>query len=140
MHAVHAVELASHFTQFFGVYDFEEFVPLSPQSSFLHAASFGHCLGQRLQALILTSTGFEFTGEDYGRSRRAADDGSIGSFQGRYFELFVQRTRKDDVSAAVIAGDHAEHDGTFEIDYGSADLSAVLKLQAPHRLRRTVKS
>ena len=39
-----------------------------------------------------------------------------------------------DERAAVVAGDHAEHDRAVEVDDGPADLGAVLQLQLAHRL------
>src|SRR6516165_3541419 len=135
MHAMYAVKLGGELAQLLGVYEFEEFVPLDAQAPFLHAVSFGHRLAQHLQALVLTSPGIDFARKNDRRRRRASDDRGVRSLKGRDFQTFVQGARENHISAPVIAGDHAEYHGAFEVDYGSPDLGPVLKLQLAHRLR-----
>src|SRR5579862_1020161 len=45
LYGVDAIELSCHFPQFFGMYDFEEFVPLGAQAPFLHTVRLGHRIG-----------------------------------------------------------------------------------------------
>ena len=133
------VEFGGHLSQFFGVHNLEQFVPLGPQTSFLRTLGFGHRLAEGFETRILTSPGFNFTGKNHRRCRRAADYGGVSSFQSGYFKILVEGPREDHIRTSVVAGDHAKDDGALEVDDCPANLGAVLQLQPAHRLGRAVE-
>src|SRR5271169_3273993 len=65
MHAMDAVELTGHLSQFLGMHGLEEFVPFCPQSAFLRTLSLRHYLAQRLKPFVFASSRFNFGGEDH---------------------------------------------------------------------------
>src|SRR5208283_190329 len=127
-HAMHTVELVGHLAQFFGMYDFEEFVPLGTQASFLCAAGVSNGLVQGLQPWIFASPGIDFAGKNDGGSGRTSNHRSISALQSHDLEIFVQRTRENYVRPAVIARDHAKDHRALEVDDSASDLRAILKL------------
>ena len=140
LHAVHVVKLGGHLAQLLGMHDLEEFFPLGAQAAFLRTLGLRHGLAQRLQARVFAGPGFNFTGENNRRRWSAANHRGIRSLQGGHLELFVQRSRENHIGATVIAGDHAEYDGAFEIHHGPANLGAIFKLQPAHRFRRAIET
>src|ERR1017187_4244820 len=60
LHAVHAVKLGGHLTQFLGVYDFKEFFPLGAQPPFFRALGFGHRPSQFLETRLFAGSGAAF--------------------------------------------------------------------------------
>ena len=84
--------------------------------------------------------GVDVAGEDHRGGGGAAEHRGERALQREHGHVRVQRLGEDHERAAVVARDHAEHDGPAEVHDRAADLGAVLQLQLAHRLRRAVEA